>query len=255
MMHPFIFLSDPPSPADWNMAVDQTLMESKQAYIRFYKWKNPSLSLGYFQPIDEINLPYIQENSGKIDLVRRITGGKAVLHQHELTYSISAPVTWFPGALRNSYSMIAKGLQKGLEELGLVTNLLERAPDELTGGNCFQSPGWFEILHKDKKLVGSAQIRRKGRLLQHGSILLDKDIPLIRRLFKHEAEEALHSISIKEISGKTPEDDKLVYALISGLQESLNAEIKPGEIPEEYKEKIVLLQKERYGNDSWTLRR
>jgi len=255
MQRHYTLLVNTPSSASWNMAVDQALMESQAGWIRLYQWEKPSLSLGYFQPAEDIDLSYMRNERNRLELVRRITGGKAVLHQHEWTYSISAPVSWFPGPLRNSYNSIAKGLQKGLMDLGIETSLQERTPAEMPGGNCFQVPGWYEILHKGKKLVGSAQIRRKGRLLQHGSLLLDKDIPLIKKLFRHEDGEMLHSISLKEITGGLPEDRDIVNALAKGFEKGLQCELLPGELPAELEEKIGLLVEERYGNDRWTFKR
>lgn len=239
-------ISHPASPASWNMAVDHSLMESDSAWIRFYQWEKPSISLGYFQPLTEINMPFIQAQGNRMALVRRITGGKAVLHQHEWTYSISAPVSYFPGHLRDSYQIIAKGLQLGLQELGIDCEMVERTPEKLEGGNCFQVPGWYEIVHRGNKLIGSAQTRRRGRLLQHGSLLLDKDIPLIQSAFMQDPAERLQSVSLKEICGGIPEGRKVVQALSEGLQESLQCTVERSELPANLSARIRELEKSRY---------
>lgn len=235
-----------PSPASWNMAVDHCLMESDSAWIRFYQWEKPSISLGYFQPLTEINMPFVLSQGDRMALVRRITGGKAVLHQHELTYSISAPVHYFPGHLRDSYAIIARGLQMGLKELGIQCDMVERTPEKLEGGNCFQVPGWYEIVHGKKKLIGSAQTRRRGRLLQHGSLLLDKDIPLTRSVFRQDPADRLQSVSLKEICGEVPEGARLIQVLSEGLQESLQCTVKSFELPVDFSNRISELEKSRY---------
>nr|MDA3850144.1 biotin/lipoate A/B protein ligase family protein [Spirochaetaceae bacterium] len=180
---------DPPCSAARNMAVDHLLFEDSGAWLRLYQWEIPSVSLGYFQSSQEVNLQAIKDSNTA--LVRRITGGKAVLHQHELTYSLSVPVDWFPGALHESYKAIGLCLLEGLKQLGVDSELVERKPEAFENGNCFQVPGWYELISRGKKIIGSAQKRRRGRLLQHGSLLIDRDNELIRKIFSHNNDEPL----------------------------------------------------------------
>jgi lipoate-protein ligase A len=180
-------LLDPPAGGAWNMAVDEVLLDGVAAgtappTLRFYQWRPACLSLGYFQPFDVVNLDGCRALG--VDIVRRPTGGRAILHDRELTYSVALPAAVLGhGGVLPSYYRLSLALQEGLRNLGVPATL---APESAAGGSpdhgpvCFDRPSAHEILLDGRKLVGSAQMRRGGGLLQHGSILIEPRLAKLR---------------------------------------------------------------------------
>lgn len=167
---------DEPARGSWNMAVDETLLQwaghGSGSALRFYQWEEPTLSLGYFQHIEAR-----QEHppSSKLPVVRRATGGGAIVHDRELTYSFVTPI-------RNRFSSAAQDFVKQFHE-SLISIFAARGIEAALCGAaaaktnsepflCFQRRNSLDILVGDAKVVGSAQRRHQGALLQHGSILL-----------------------------------------------------------------------------------
>jgi lipoate-protein ligase A len=153
-----------------NMAIDEALLEdadrSGEAFLRLYRWDPPCLSLGRNDPTPE---------PPGIATVRRPTGGRAVWHEHEVTYAVAAPIAIF-GRLRDAYRTIHERLAAALQSLGVDARVAEDRPiGRLTArpADCFATTAGGEILVRDRKVVGSAQARRGRAFLQHGSILLD----------------------------------------------------------------------------------
>ena len=172
----------------YNMAVDEELLERAQAgentpVLRLYTWDPPAVSLGRFQRIEEsVNADACRRHG--FDIVRRVTGGRAVLHLHELTYSITARTDnpFFPPNVLGTYRVIATGLLAGLGNLGLKAEIVARGGRHAALVNtttkdpaCFSSPSWYEIVINGKKIIGSAQRRLANAFLQHGSILISYD--------------------------------------------------------------------------------
>src|SRR3990172_2535521 len=162
-----------------NMAVDEALARLCQdhAVLRFYSWEPSVLSIGYFQRAGEIDLAACRKSS--ICLVRRPPGGRAVLHQQELTYSLVLPLRapWREFSIAESYRLINACLQRGLELLGVPASMtidLAHAPYPLSPF-CFSTIARHEVLVGGKKAIGSAQRRFPTALLQQGTILLDLD--------------------------------------------------------------------------------
>jgi len=158
-----------------NMAVDVTLgqvaNELNDVILRFYTWERPTLSLGKHQKASDVDFDYLEENG--FDIVRRPSGGRAVLHWDEVTYSIVVPRghELFKLGVLELYNLISKIIVAGLNKLGY--------PVELTTGKnkpsshiCFQVPSAYEITLNGTKVVGSAQTRTQDYILQHGSIVL-----------------------------------------------------------------------------------
>src|SRR2546422_2374683 len=177
-------LLDPPAEGAWNMAVDEVLLDGVAAgsappTLRFYTWTPACLSLGYFQAFGVVNVEGCRGLG--IDIVRRPTGGRAILHDRELTYSVAlpAPLLGHDAGILPSYRRLSLALQAGLRRLGINVGL---APESETptravhGPACFDRPSAHEILLQGRKLVGSAQVRRAGALLQHGSIVIEPRI-------------------------------------------------------------------------------
>lgn len=166
------------------MALDQTLLdraESGEGVLRLYRWAPFCLSFGRNEPALRRYDRGAIEAEG-LDVVRRPTGGRAVWHARELTYSIAAPIAWF-GSLSQSYCEIHRVLARAITRLGASATLapLTRTPD-VGSGACFASPAGGEVLVKGRKLVGSAQLRQGSAFLQHGSILLQDDQSMVARV-------------------------------------------------------------------------
>ena len=169
-----------------NMAIDEVLLTSRVPVLRFYQWEPCAVSIGRYQELDDIDLEYCAENS--IDVVRRITGGKAVLHEKELTYSFIIDKDEMPQSIIESYKVISSAIIQGLRVLGLKPEMNRSKVENRDNPVCFQEPSFNELTINRKKFVGSAQVRRKEKLLQHGSILTGIDTEKHSCCFKKKPE-------------------------------------------------------------------
>ena len=179
----------PASDGAWNMAVDEAVLESVIAgssppTLRFYTWDPPCLSLGYNQRAAE-SCDMEAVRSRGYTMVRRRTGGRAVLHDDELTYSVIADSLLFGGgAVLDVYMMISSALADGLKSFGSAADLVPAYSDrgkEKTAA-CFDVPSSFEVAWKGRKIIGSAQFRSGRHFLQHGSILMSADIDALLKV-------------------------------------------------------------------------
>jgi lipoyl(octanoyl) transferase len=182
------FIDSGPAPAAQNMAKDEGLLREAATpgvlpVLRFYTWSPPAVSIGRFQDKERAVNAEACEQRG-FDIVRRITGGRAVLHCNELTYSVIARTDsdLFPNDILGTYKVIAAGLIAGLSGLGIVAEMVSRSgrhagmvKSSAKEPACFSSPSWYEILVMGRKIIGSAQRRVGGAFLQHGSILIGYD--------------------------------------------------------------------------------
>ncbi len=186
-MHTWRFMDTGPGNAARNMEIDRHLLEEATSgappTLRFYTWEPPAVSIGRFQRIEtSVDMDACRRHG--IDIVQRITGGRAVLHLRELTYTIASPadVPLFPSDILGTYRVIAEGLLKGLSNLGIAAEILSRSCKNVAlvkrrskDPACFSSPSWYEIVVNGRKIIGSAQRRVRGAFLQHGSILISYD--------------------------------------------------------------------------------
>lgn len=236
-------LIDPPGPAGHNMAVDEALAASCRTgasgpTLRLYGWERPAISLGYFQrPEEVVDLDRCRE--GGVPVVRRTTGGRAVYHHREVTYSVAAPIPHhpFPPTIRGTYEVVARALAAGLAELGLRVECHPRDPERPRRGIgsplCFDSTSRYEITLGGNKVIGSAQRRWKTAFLQHGSILLTHDpaeaAPWLRGATPDT--ESITGLNANE-RGLTPDD--VQRALITAWEHTLGIRLLPGSLsPEE----------------------
>ena len=171
-------IHDPPACGTWNMAVDEMLLEavakSGEPTLRFYQWSEPTLSLGYFQAVADRAL---HEASVACPVVRRSTGGGAIVHDVELTYSIALPLVARWSAVATSvYDLFHQTLVLALANFGITATLCETTLHPLAGEPflCFERRAKGDVLVGTHKIAGSAQRRKQGAMLQHGSILLEK---------------------------------------------------------------------------------
>jgi lipoate-protein ligase A len=177
-------LLDGPGAGPWNMAVDEVLLRSAQRgappTLRFYSWDGSWLSLGFAQRLDGARLAACR--GAGVGIVRRATGGRAVLHGADLTYAVAAPPSALPAGLHATYARIGEALRQGLRTLGVEAerSATGRAAAGQGAFDCFQSPAADEICAKGRKLAGSAQRRAGGGVLQHGSLRLRPDPPAAR---------------------------------------------------------------------------
>jgi lipoate-protein ligase A len=245
-----------------NMAVDEYLFSSlgkePQTIVRFYSWSRPTASLGYSQPAEKIlDLDYCRSNG--IDVVRRMTGGKLVLHWREITYSIASSDTErFSPTLAESYRMISAAIICGLEKMGLRARLAGPPPSSYLKGNmpCFAYPARDEIEIDRRKIVGSAQKRVAGRFLQHGSIPLQDDEGLLRRISLAQDEESeMRRISISEALGREVDREWAVECLVKGMAEHFGVRFEPLTLGAAAEDAIRRIQERRYEDEAWTLGR
>ncbi len=203
-----------------NMAIDEVLLSSKVPVLRFYQWEPCAVSVGRYQNLDDIDLEYCSENG--IDIVRRITGGKAVLHEKELTYSFIIDKEMMPRSIIESYRIISSAIFQGLRALGLNPEINSSKIKNRDNPVCFQETSFNELTINRKKFVGSAQVRKKGKLLQHGSILTGIDTEKHSNCFrkKPEAGDLKKRIAYIDIP-----EEKLKSAIKQGFSKHFNTSL------------------------------
>lgn len=209
------------APADGatNMAVDHALLDraasSDEAVLRIYTWERPTLSLGMHERARLA--PEAAANAG-VDVVRRPTGGRALLHHREVTYSVTAPTRG--ASLGESYRAINAILLDALRRLGVEATEAERRgrPLRPDGAACFAEPNAGELVVNGRKLVGSAQRRDDAAFLQHGSILLGDDQAMVATL-RGQVDAPPAAATLSEILGR----DVIVPEVIAALATALSA--------------------------------
>jgi lipoate-protein ligase A len=256
-----LIVDEIPRPGSWNMAVDEYLFQTlsdkePQTILRFYGWKKPTVSIGYSQPIDQtVNMSFCHERN--IDIVRRMTGGKLVFHDDEVTYSVcSSDITSFTSTLDGSYRKISKALICGLKKMGLDPQLACSAPENYARNHllCFSHPAQNEIEITGKKIVGSAQKRTGILFIQHGSIPLESHEEVLREVFfSHSQSMKINIISLSQALGKKVNFQWVVDMLILGFKESFKVVFQKRHFSSKETDKIRRIQTEKYACPSWTI--
>ena len=250
-----------PLPGARNMAVDEFMFRSLFAghvtYLRFYQWVRPTASLGFTQDAAKaVDLEFCRRNG--IDVVRRITGGKLVLHHLEITYSIaSSDAATFTPTLAGSYKLISRALMRGLELMGLAPTAAEKAPPFYAKGNlpCFSHPAQDEIEIGGKKIVGSAQKRAGAGFLQHGSIPLAHDERLLKSVsLLGEDPAEIRMTSLSEALGRPVDFAWAVERLAAGFREFFGVVLEPLVLTPADEKAVAEIERTKYGLASWTLR-
>jgi lipoyl(octanoyl) transferase len=261
----------PPYPGAWNMAVDEAILESVSAKtelptLRLYDWAPYSLSLGYAQPFSDVNFDDLKANNWS--LVRRPTGGRAILHADEMTYSVCAPLDdpTIKGNVLESYQIISNALLKSLEIIGLKADSRSKDPKESYLSKnpvCFQFPSDYEITFKGKKLVGSAQARKKMGILQHGSIPLFGEITRIIDALNFPDDSStqgarvslqMRATTLEEALGRNLSWFDFADAIREGFEKQLSIEFMQRNLSKQELESASRIYLEKYSNDAWTLR-
>lgn len=256
-----------PAPGAWNMAVDEAIgMAAAEGdvypTVRFYAWDPPCISVGRHQALADIDLNRCRERG--VDVVRRPTGGRAILHTDEFTYSIAAPPNEprVAGAVLDAYHRLSTGLVAGLRRLGIAA---EEAPGSNRAGPdvsaaCFEVPSAYEITTGGRKLLGSAQHRRVHYVLQHGSLPLRGDVAHIVEFLRldegsrHLLQTALRrrAATVEELLAHPVSFTQVAVAMQQGLADALSLDLQLGELTEEERTTAARLVKEKYGAASWT---
>ncbi len=248
---------DGAAPGAWNMALDHALAETLregEGEVRFYAWDPHTISFGRNEPSRDLYDVAAARSEG-LAFVRRPTGGRAVLHAHEVTYCVVLPLRSL-GGVRAAYRRINEGLVAGLRRLGVDAEVSDRGasvpPD---AGPCFQLPAPGEVVSSARKLVGSAQVRIGGALLQHGSVILRGDQSALARLAGKGDEDPVPPATVEKALGHPVDRDAVARALASGLRLALGSEWAEASYSPEQFDMARRLERERYGRDTWTWRR
>ncbi len=248
MPHPCRLLVDPPGDGCWNMAVDEALLADSLAErptLRFYEWSRATLSLGYFQPYADRQS---HRPSLSCEVVRRGSGGGAIVHDHELTYSLVVPRSLDIGVKRESmYDSVHAALIEALAELGVggchAAGSLATAESQSSPFLCFLGTAAPDVMLSGSKICGSAQRRSKTAYLQHGSVLLRRssaapELPGVCDLASVEVSPAL----LREVWSRR-------------LAAGLCLDLEPDTLHPDEHAAAERLCDEKYGSSLWTEKR
>lgn len=260
---------DPPQDGPLNMAVDELILSAVGAgeqppTLRLYGWQPACLSLGYGQPATDADRERIAARGWQI--VRRATGGRAILHTDELTYSVTLPLAHplATGSIVDSYRRLSAALLRALQRLGASVDADEKAPGtKLIGPICFEVPSDYEITANGKKLVGSAQMRKQGAALQHGSLPLWGDVARIcdALVFVDETVREQAKARVREraatfadVMGETITWDDAAQAVAGGFAEAFDLAWDKRPLSAAERTRAHELRESRYATEDWTRR-
>ncbi len=228
--------------------------------LRLYGWAPPSISLGQSQRMRTVDEAACRADG--VDVVRRPTGGLAILHTDELTYSLSLPIAHpiAEGDVMTSYRRIAGAIIATLRRLGVADASADAVAKENKAKSpvCFEAPSDYEVVGGGKKLVGSAQWRRVDGVLQHGSLPLHGDIARVCKYLIGAPEPErvrAHAGTLGEVLGHDVEWDEAAAVWQSAFAETLDIHFTSGKLSEDELKCADELRATRYANDAWTRRR
>jgi len=258
----------PPATGAWNMAADAAILEAAgqklvAPTLRLFAWEPACLSLGYAQASSDVDLPALADRGWQ--LVRRPTGGRAILHTDELTYSVAGPQSdpRLAGSVLESYKCLSAALLDALQLLSVPAESQSGSVPHAAlskGPVCFEVPSNYEIIVEGKKLVGSAQARRKEGVLQHGSLPLFGDLTRITQVLafpdeanRQSAAERLlrRATTVEQVLGRVIPWDEAAKAFQAAFQEILNLDLIPAELTLQEKTRTSELVRVKYGHPSW----
>jgi lipoate-protein ligase A len=263
-------ITSPPATGVWNMAVDSAILQAviqgqSPPTLRLYSWSPPCLSLGYNQPISDVDLERLQAKGW--DLVRRPTGGRAILHTDELTYAVIGPKSdpRLDGGVLTSYQRLAQALAAALLSLDLpVRTLTEKGEDfDPRQPICFEFPSDFEITAGGKKIIGSAQARKQTGVLQHGSLPLWGDLSRITRVlhFQSTAERSAaaaallnRAATVETVLGREISWENAAAAFQRAFSDVLNLDLQEAPLSQGEIDRARELVHSRYDDREWTFR-
>ena len=267
-----------------NMAIDEAIMIAHREglvppTIRFYQWSPPAVSLGYFQDLKKEIDVNACKNMG-IDIIRRATGGKAVLHDKELTYSfiIRENHPLVNNSILETYKKISGGMIRGLSYLGITAELVplkenlksdsldkeknSEIPHPDIKSICFSVPSQYEVQVEGKKIVGSAQVRKKEIVLQHGSLLIELEKDKLFSVFNFpsvQIREGLktrfNATSLEEILKRKISFSELSEILPRGFEEEFGVKLIEDKLTEQEEKISKDLLKNKYSTYEWNYER
>jgi lipoate-protein ligase A len=269
-MRQWRLIYDHPMPGAVNMAVDEALLEAVGAgqsspTLRFYAWEPACLSLGYGQASADADAERLRALGWQS--VRRPTGGRAILHTDELTYSLALPADHplAAGDVVVSYQRISQALLVGLEQLGAAAHSDLQTEKRTSGPICFEVPSHYEITVKGRKLIGSAQVRRHKGVLQHGSLPLHGDLGRIADALvfpdESEREAARAAVRARAITLEAALGAQVVTwaraadSMQQAFASLFEVELVSGTLTTSEQARADELYVSRYGNMDWTTRR
>ncbi|MBP1968479.1 lipoate-protein ligase A [Virgibacillus natechei] len=251
-----------------NMALDEALLNwhSKGEIpptLRLYGWKVPSLTVGHFQKAEKsIDFNALEKHG--CQYVRRLTGGSAVLHDNELTYSlvISEQDPSLPKSVKEAYYVLSKGVLEGYKNLGIQADyaIPEKKRNKDRTAICFEKPASYEMVVDGKKISGNAQTRKKGVLLQHGSIPMSIDAEMLFDMFlfpseaiKQRKRESFEkkAITIDQLTNQKHTYDMMTVAFKEGFRTGLDIELNPIELSKSQWEEVYHLANTKYDSSLW----
>ena len=256
-------LHTPPSSGADNMAMGEALMvhaaRTGEWILRVYAWASPTLSFGRNQTaLGAYDRGRLADRG--IDIVRRPTGGRAILHDREVTYSVVAPLV-SAGDLGESYARINRLLIAALHRLGLDAKVVDRTPSPRTAElerpgplPCFHHPSTGEITLQGRKLVGSAQWRSGDALLQHGSILVDDDQVQLASFATAMTADIPRPATLRDALRRAPSESEVAEVLFDAVRALEDPSARQLELDQELRDRAKLLR-QHYLDDSWTWRR
>lgn len=246
-----------------NMAIDEAIQQGVAAgtaspTLRLYSWEPPCLSLGRAQRVRDADRAALQ--AAGIDLVRRPTGGRAILHVDELTYSLTVPLSdpLVAGTVVESYRRLSAGLARGMERLGLSGCAADRQAvrrGRSGGAACFDGTSHYEITFDGKKLIGSAQARAGGVVLQHGSLPLSGDIGRICSALASRPDPddvRTRAATLKEALARDVGWEEAAEAMATGFAEAFDLSLEPRGLTPAEQARARELEAEKYGCEEWT---
>jgi len=256
----------------YNMAVDEAIMESVAAQVvpptlRIYGWSPPAVSLGRFQEVEQqVDIEALRQRGWS--LVRRPTGGRAILHDDEVTYSVCVPQDQIEDgySIIRSYRCLSRGIQRGLELLGVEAELGRKSP--ATGGKgsghqqsaiCFSHSTRADMVAAGRKIVGSAQVRKNGVILQHGSVPISLDVSdhLVVMPGSGAPDEAqalsTAAVGVSDLLGRRVTYQELAEALVAGFGQALGLELQTGQLTDVEQDRAQQLCVKKYATDEWNL--
>lgn len=256
-------LDSGPASGPWNLALDEAIFHAVRTgasppTLRLYRWSAPALSIGYAQDRErDVDLDACRALG--IAVVRRVTGGRAVLHDAEVTYSVAAPagLPGFGDGLDQTYRMVAAGLIAGLRRLGLRAVVPSRGPREplraQRSAACFGATARHEITLAGRKLIGSAQRREAGAFLQHGSLLLESHELLLGRVLRGHAsaKTAAGMTGLADVLPCRPAPAAVVAALADGCAAAWGVRFARGDISPAEEQAAGELEARRYRSEDW----
>ena len=264
------------------MAVDESILEhiqrgEAQPTLRLYAWNPPCLSLGHAQSFKDVDVARLRSKGW--DVVRRLTGGRAILHTDELTYSVTGSIDEpvLSGGVLESYNRLAQALMFAALDIGLPVEMNVGHASSMTSQNqsshaasatyvnpvCFEVPSTYEITVNEKKLIGSAQARKKEGVLQHGSLPLTGDLTRICQALVFENESARENAAqrllsrattVESVLGKEINWETAAQSFVHGFETQLGINFERGELSESESARADELVKEKYANPAWTER-